>query len=657
MFFRECEITLQKETAAVLRYYPQYCQAAIFATIILLIIYFMKQNYSTKQGKVFVLLMVDCLVSSALNILTFYTISFPERYPMWLNYLSNQVYLLLFNMMAVLFLYYVDVMTKRSRMRIPVRVAIVGILIADSVLLFSSPVTHLTIYYDENLVYSHGPLMITLYLTAFLAISMAAGICAISWKRFNAYQVFAVVGFVGGVFVSLIYQVMHPAYVISNLTCALMLFFLYSSFENPAYYTYNNTRCFNRRAFLLTIHKYKKRGSAYEIIAVKMADFDNLVNSFGQDNAYLISSKVADRLNQAFRKRAYCISMNCFAIISDSLDQSEEYVERVRDCFTDAFRVDKETEVLKVAVDAVIKLIPITTQEIDGLEMEEILHSVMDSSSDDVFVAEDIEQLVEEVHRKRKISRIVGDAIKNGRFEVYYQPIYNIKEKRFTSAEALIRLQDEEFGYISPEEFIPIAERSGQIDAIGEIVFRKVCEFMRSSECLKLGVRYIEVNLSPVQCRRMEISETYYEVMKKYEIKPEWINLEITETAEMEPASVLRLTDIMNQMHNRGISFSIDDFGSGFAAIDYLVKLPVDLVKIDKGILWQAMEDPIAMVVLKNTIEMIKTIDRKIVVEGVETEEMANILIESGCDYLQGYLYSKPIPEEQYLEFLKQHHM
>ncbi|MBQ8982126.1 MAG: EAL domain-containing protein [Lachnospiraceae bacterium] len=641
----------------MLKYYPQYCQAAIFATIILLIIYFMKQNYSTKQGKVFVLLMVDCLISSALNILTFYTISFPERYPMWLNYLSNQVYLLLFNLMAVLFLYYVDVMTKRPRMLIPVRVAMVGILLADSVLLFSSPYTHLTIYFDENLVYSHGPLMITLYLTAFLAISMAAGICAVSWKQFNAYQVFAVVGFVGGVFVSLIFQVMHPAYVISNLTCALMLFFLYSSFENPAYYTYNYTRCFNRRAFLLTIHKYKKKGSPYEIVAVKMADFDNLVSSFGQDNAYLISSKVADRLNLAFKKRAYCISMNCFAIICDSVDQSGDYVERVRDCFTDAFQVEKETEVLKVAVDAVIKLIPIDAQDIDGLEMEEILHTVMDSTSDDVFVAEDIEQLVKDVHRKRQIGRIVGDAIKNNRFEVYYQPIYNTKEQKFTSSEALIRLKDQEFGFISPEEFIPIAERSGQIDAIGEIVFRKVCEFMKSSDCLALGVRYIEVNLSPVQCRKMEISETFYDMMKEYEIRPEWINLEITETAEMEPASVLRLTDIMNQMHNKGITFSIDDFGSGFAAIDYLVKLPVELVKIDKGILWQAMEDPIAMIVLKNTIEMIKTIDRKIVVEGVETEEMADILISSGCDYLQGYLYSKPVPAEQYLEFLKQHHM
>lgn len=640
----------------MLKYYPQYCQAAVFATIVLMIIYFMKQNYSTRQSKVFVCLLVDNLLSSALNILTFYTISFPQRYPMWVNYLSNQVYLLLFNLMSVLFLYYIDVMTRRPRFKIPVRVAIIGILAVDGILLFSSPVTHLTIYFNEALEYCHGPLMITLYLTAFLAITMAAVIFALSWKKFNAYQVFAVVGFVGSIFISLLFQVKNPMYVISNLTCAMMLFFLYSSFENPAYYTYNDTRCFNRRAFLLTIHKNKKKGTDYEIIAVKMADFDNLVSSFGQDNAGLISSKVADRLNQAFKKRAYCISINCFAVISDSLDQSEEYVRIVRECFTDAFQIEKETEVLKVAVDAVIKLIPITTQDIDGLEMEEILYTVMDSTSDDVFVAEDIEQLVEDVHRKRQIGRIVGDAIKNDRFQVYYQPIYNTKDGSFTSAEALVRLQDEEFGFISPEEFIPLAERSGQIDAIGEMVFRKVCEFMNSSDCMSLGVHYIEVNLSPVQCRKMEIADMLYDTMEKHHIRPEWINLEITETAEMEPASVLHLTDIMNQMHNRGISFSIDDFGSGFAAIDYLVKLPVELVKIDKGILWQAMKDPIAMIVLKNTIDMIKTIDRKIVVEGVETEEMAKILIDSGCDYLQGYLYSKPIPADQYMDFLQRHH-
>ena len=177
---------------------------------------------------------------------------------------------------------------------------------------------------------------------------------------------------------------------------------------------------------------------------------------------------------------------------------------------------------------------------------------------------------------------------------------------------------------------------------------------MKNSNCSDYGVNYIEINLSPVQCRQVNLVDSLVGMMREYDISPEKINLEITETAQLEGAEMMKLTGIMNRLHNYGVTFSIDDFGSGFAAIDYLVRLPVDLVKIDKGILWQAMEDKVAMMVLKHTIRMIKEVDKKIVVEGVETEEMVDLLVAEGCDYLQGYYFSKPIPQEQYLEFLRQ---
>ncbi|MBR1692680.1 MAG: EAL domain-containing protein, partial [Lachnospiraceae bacterium] len=211
----------------------------------------------------------------------------------------------------------------------------------------------------------------------------------------------------------------------------------------------------------------------------------------------------------------------------------------------------------------------------------------------------------------------------------------------------------EELGFIRPEEFIPIAEKNGRIIEIGEIVFRKVCEFMSGSGCLDLGVHYIEINLSPIQCYHEELADTFLKIMQEYQIEPSYINLEITETAEMESGGIRILQRNMRQMNEKGVSFSIDDFGSGFAAIDYLLRLPVSIVKIDKSILWQAMKDKDAMVVLRNTMQMIKDIDKRIVVEGVETEEMAAILRDYGCDYMQGYLYSKPIPGEEYLAFLK----
>lgn len=637
----------------MLKYYPQYCQAAVAATIVLLIMYLMKENYATRQNRLFICMLIDNLFASALNIFTFYTISFPERYPLWLNYLSNQIYLLLFNLLGVIFMLYIDAMIKIPRFKRGIQLLAGGILAVDVFLLFSSPFTHLAIYYDENLVYSHGPLMILLYVTAFVAVFASNIVFVAARKRFNAYQVFSITGFVLCIFVSVIFQALHPPYVISNFTCALMLFFLYSAFENPAYYTYNDTRCYNRQAFLETVHRLRKKEEPYTIIGIKMAGFDVVVNAYGQENVAIISGKIAERLNNEFGNKAYALSINCFAVLATE-EECAQLIKKVKESFETPFSVDAEDESHDIPIDVVVKKIPIVRFDIDGMEMEEIVHEIMSAGAEDTHEIENVEKTVASVHRRRELIRIINEAIRQDRFEVYYQPILDTKTMKFHSAEALVRLQDEKFGFISPEEFIPLAESRGQIDAIGKMVFEKVCEFMRNSNCCEYGVDYIEINLSPVQCRQVNLVETLLGTMEEYDIEPSRINLEITETAEMESSEMLKMTGIMNRLHNYGVTFSIDDFGSGFAAIDYLVKLPMDLVKIDKSILWQAMEDKVAMMVLQHTIRMIKEVDKKIVVEGVETREMMDFLVSEGCDYLQGYYFSKPVPQEKYLEFLKE---
>ncbi len=110
----------------------------------------------------------------------------------------------------------------------------------------------------------------------------------------------------------------------------------------------------------------------------------------------------------------------------------------------------------------------------------------------------------------------------------------------------------------------------------------------------------------------------------------------------------------MNCLISKGVTFSMDDYGTGFSTANYLITLPMDIVKIDKSILWPAMENEEAFVILKHTVEMLKSLKKRIVVEGVETREMAKLLIDMGCDYLQGYYYQKPIPADKYLEFLKE---
>lgn len=243
--------------------------------------------------------------------------------------------------------------------------------------------------------------------------------------------------------------------------------------------------------------------------------------------------------------------------------------------------------------------------------------------------------------------------IDNSRIYQFSQSVYVLaldRKKKDIDSSLLIRLKDQSMGYISPEEFIPIAEKSGMIMQIGEFVFETVCRFIQEKQLTDYGLQYIEINLSVVQCMQENLAERLTEIMKKYHVAPAQINLEITETAA---AHSDMLENNIKILHKQGIEFSLDDYGSGYSNTDYLFRFPFRIVKIDKTILWEAFKNEKAMIALRNTIRMIKELGLEIVVEGVENQEYVDYLTEQHCDYLQGYFYSKPIPDRDFLELLR----
>ena len=250
--------------------------------------------------------------------------------------------------------------------------------------------------------------------------------------------------------------------------------------------------------------------------------------------------------------------------------------------------------------------------------------------------------------RESRILQIMKRALANGTFEVYYQPIYSNRQERFNSAEALIRLFDDELGFISPEEFIPMAEKYGMILKIGEFVFRTVCRMMAREKIWEKGIDYIEVNLSVVQCMQEDICEMLYGIMDEYNIPYSCINLEVTETTIARDV----LWNTMERMTVGGVTFSLDAYGTGYSNLSNVLKYPFHIVKLDKSMVWYAMENEAAMRALRHTVAMIQDLDMHIVAEGVETEEQRDILREMGCEYLQGYYFSKPVPENNFLERL-----
>ncbi len=255
--------------------------------------------------------------------------------------------------------------------------------------------------------------------------------------------------------------------------------------------------------------------------------------------------------------------------------------------------------------------------------------------------------------RYDEIEKAIDRALQQTSFEVHYQPIYSQKEKRIVAAEALLRMHDDEMGYVSPEEFIPIAEKNGKIITIGHVVLESVCQFLQQTNIEDYGIRYIEVNLSTLECMQEDLPQEIEEIMNRYQVDPSQINLEITETALAQKQEIL--AENMDKINDMGVTFSLDDYGTGYSTMTYMMTLPFKIVKIDKSILWSSFENERAMIGLRASIQMIREMNMEIVVEGVESEGMAQRLESLGCDYQQGFYYSKPLPVDAFLDFLRKY--
>lgn len=256
---------------------------------------------------------------------------------------------------------------------------------------------------------------------------------------------------------------------------------------------------------------------------------------------------------------------------------------------------------------------------------------------------------------KNDIDNIVKNGLANNLFRVYYQPIYSATEKRYVSAEALVRLHDTRYGDISPALFIPAAELSGDIYGIGNFVLDDVCRFISENNLEKLGLTNIQINLSPSQCIEAGLVDRIKECIDKYKISPSSLCLEITEGAmDLEPETMIRNVDALSKM---GVGFALDNYGAGYSSLQRLTGFPGELVKLDRAFVEQSSSDDMKIIV-EETLSMLQGLGKKVVVSGIEFEETARLFEKLGCEFfqgcelMQGFFYCTALPEMEFVQFI-----
>jgi diguanylate cyclase (GGDEF)-like protein len=251
---------------------------------------------------------------------------------------------------------------------------------------------------------------------------------------------------------------------------------------------------------------------------------------------------------------------------------------------------------------------------------------------------------------KLQLENLLRQAVENNEFQVYYQPKVNVKTGRTTSMEALVRWISPTLGFVSPVKFIPLAEETGLIHSIGEFVLRESCRQNKVWHNQGFDTLMVAVNLSGKQLQQDNLVLVIENILKETSLEPEWLGLEITESILMD--NFEKNIILLEKLKNMGISIYLDDFGTGYSSLNYLRKLPIDFIKIDKSFIDEVTINPKDSFIASSLISLAHGIDLSVVAEGVETLEQLNLLKSYDCDEIQGYYFSKPLNSNDFEIFL-----
>lgn len=251
-----------------------------------------------------------------------------------------------------------------------------------------------------------------------------------------------------------------------------------------------------------------------------------------------------------------------------------------------------------------------------------------------------------EITEKKDIECKIKAALEEGQFQVYYQPQINIKTNIMEGAEALIRWPDGMGGFIPPSKFIPVAEESGLINPIGRWVLKSVCKMNKKWQDEGFEPILISVNISPRQFRDEDLLDMIKDTLNETGLDYRWLALEITEGTAVK--DIEYSIELLEKLREMGIQIYLDDFGTGYSSLNYLKRLPIDVLKMDRDFISGIKIDSKEEAIAKTIINLGHNLNIKVNAEGVETEGQLQFLKDNACDYVQGYIFSKPLPADEF---------
>lgn len=616
---------------------------------VLLIRFILSKKFRSSINYLFGCALICGMIDMTLDVVGSIMIDKYQNIPVELNITVNSFFYLfqiIFPFLLFVFVvYFTDFTFKNNKLLWLTTIPIFGFII----LLIVNPFTNILFSFDYNAtdgILKHGSLFILYYVDFALYIALILGFIFYFRKKINKSQVIALCVSLSIIVGLVIIQLIVSEILLTGLAITLSCWILFEKMANPVEMVDKVTGVFNFTAlneFLSNEIKQKKRNCYYIVLNVE--NITPINNAFGIKISNEIYKEIGSYFNSICKNNTWSFRFLNSRFIFACKDEARQLdiINNINLRFQTPWIASGNKFDLKCQI-YYFKDSPIITSHEEFIDFSNSLDSQVKRKIEEKIVYID-EDFIDTLSRKRKVESALNEAIKNNfeGFELYYQPIYDVASKKFRVSEALLRFKNKKLGAISPAEFIPIAESCGLAKNIDDYVLKNACEFLQenpSIEGISINISYTEFFNNP--------AEKFLKIIESCEINPKRLCFEVTETATIEYSD--KIDDFINEMSHKGFSFAVDDFGTGYSNISRFVSKAFGFVKLDKIFLTggEKME-----IILKNMILLFKQLNIPILIEGVETEEQLNKVINLGVDYIQGFYYSRPLPKDAYLKFIE----
>lgn len=420
----------------------------------------------------------------------------------------------------------------------------------------------------------------------------------------------------------------------------------------------------NRTLFLQTIKDQARKGDAenptkFAVIAMDLDHFKDVNDTMGHNVGDAILRAVGKRLRASMPEAAtvarsgedeFAITMPLVEKGTSARDIAERVAGVIR---TQPFKVFNENFQIRASIG-------VATYPTDGVDPDQVLKNAdiaLNRAKEEGrdLIKEYSEDFDRAVQQRFQMLRDLRDALEQDELSLNYQPQFDLKSGRLIGAEALLRWwkpdNSKQGGtFISPVDFIPVAEQSGLIVPIGEWVLHKACHQAASWHKEGIDIR-IAVNVSGAQFHQSDLCAFVSKVLQESGLPANRLELEVTESVFMD--DIGHTVQVLQNLHSLGVELAIDDFGTGYSSLSYLRQFPIDRLKIDRSFIQNALNNHDDASIARTIVRLGHSLNLKVIAEGVETKDHETFLIEEGCDEVQGFRYAKPLPDEKFYEFAK----